>query len=534
MIKKLFTSQTKTITGAAIILASMTLISRLIAILRDRFFAHYFGAGDILDAYYSAFRIPDFIYNLIIAGAVSAGFIPIFIKLKQKNKKTAWNLVNNLLNSLGIGLFFLTIILYFLTPYIIPFLVPGFKAEKLKITTDLTKIMFLSPFILGLSSLVGGILNAYRNFFIFSLSPILYNLGIIIGIIYLTPHFGYKGLAYGVILGALMHLSIQLPSLWQYGYKYKPIINLKDKYLKQIFKLTIPRTLTIGANQINLLITTSIASTLGSGNIAVFNLANNLQRVAVGIIGVSFSMAVFPSLSKFTANNEQKKFNSTLISALKQILFLIIPATVIFLLLRAQIVRIILGTGKFNWTATKTTANILAFFALSLFAQALIFLLIKAFHALYDTWTPFLSTIFFLFLNIIGILIFKDKFGISGLALAFSLANIIELVILFKFLNNKIKIETKKIFIHIIKLTIAGFFMAITIQILKTPISILVNMQKFWGISLQLIISSVSGLAVYLFVCYLLKVEELIILIQSLKKKWLKLTNLSPEIEKFS
>src|SRR3989338_6728522 len=206
MIKRLFhTKRQASITGAAIILGAASFLSRIIGIVRDRIFAHQFGAGDILDAYYAAFRAPDLVYNLLIVGALSAGFIPIFLELKEKNTKEAWLVTNTILNMIAIGSLIICTILFIFTPGIIHGIVPGFDTEKQALTVMLSRIMFVSPIILGISSLVSGVLQSYKAFFIYSLTPIMYNLGIIVGAIFFVPVWGVTGLAYGVLLGAIFH-----------------------------------------------------------------------------------------------------------------------------------------------------------------------------------------------------------------------------------------------------------------------------------------------------------------------------------------
>ncbi|MCX6779375.1 MAG: murein biosynthesis integral membrane protein MurJ, partial [Candidatus Magasanikbacteria bacterium] len=231
--KKIFNNYTESVTGAALILGATTLVSRLLGFIRDRVLAHYFGAGDVIDAYYAAFKIPDLAYNLIILGAFSAGFIPVFTKLFSsstlwKDKKNeAWRLVNNAINTLGFFLIILTVVLIALAPILVPFIAPGFNGEKLALTIKMTRIMLLSPLLLGLSTVAGAVLQSVKNFFVYSLSPMMYNIGIIFGAVFFVPLWGNTGLAWGVILGALLHLLIQLPSLISAGYSYTWLFNFK-------------------------------------------------------------------------------------------------------------------------------------------------------------------------------------------------------------------------------------------------------------------------------------------------------------------
>jgi len=531
MIKRIFSTQSHTITGAAIVLGLASFASRFMGIIRDRIFAHQFGAGDVLDAYYAAFRIPDTIYTLIIVGALSAGFIPVFAKLLLKDKDEAWRVANSVLNIFFVLLIAICGLLFIFTPQLMPLITPGFADEKLKLTITLTRIMFLSPILLGLSGIVGSILQSFKNFLIYSLTPIFYNLGIIIGAVVLVPFFGLPGLAYGVILGALLHLSFQIPSLYQCGFHYQKLFLLKNEHVRAIGKLMVPRTLGLAVNQFNLLIITILASTLASGSLAVFNLANNLQYFPIGIIGVSFAIAALPTLTQMIAENKKEQFISQLSSTTRQIIFFIIPLTIIFLLLRAQIVRVVLGSGKFDWNDTILTANTLAFFSLSLFAQCLIPLLARAFYALQDTWTPFVIGLFCDITNVIIAIYFKNQLGVSGLALAFSSAMVIQVILLWLMLRRRLGTLKESLALQsLFKISAAAIVMAIIIQALKFPLSQIFNLDTFIGVLLQGLIAGLIGLLVYGVILYFLRLEEMQQFAAGAKRRWLKLWNVQGEI----
>ncbi|MBU4375706.1 murein biosynthesis integral membrane protein MurJ, partial [Patescibacteria group bacterium] len=327
MIKKLLNGQINSINVAALLIALSSLISRLLGIFRDRILGGEFGLGDTLDIYYAAFRIPDLIFNLLVLGALSAGFIPIFtslIKERGRNKE-AWKLASNILNVLGISLIILSAIGAVFAPYLMKLVAPGFSPEKQALTAGLTRIMFLSPIFLGISSVLGGILQSFKRFFIYSLAPIMYNIGIIIGTLYFAPLWGIYGLAWGVALGALMHMMIQVPAAVSLGFKYILRVDFKNKETGKIGIMMIPRTMSLAISQINLLVITAVASTLSAGSLAVFNFANNLQSFPVGIFGISFAIAAFPTLSALSF--DKKKLIKNFSNTFRQILFFIIPST---------------------------------------------------------------------------------------------------------------------------------------------------------------------------------------------------------------
>lgn len=536
MLKRLINAKSSTIIGAAIVLGLASFASRIVGILRDRLLVHFYGTSDVLDAYFTAFKIPDLLYLLLITGALSVGLIPIFSKVyhKDDDKAGAWKLINNIINISGLLLFAGALFFIILAPYIIPLIAPGFSPEKTKLTITLTRIMFLSPLFLGLSAIVGGVLQSLRHFFIYSLSPIFYNIGIIIGALFFVPIMGYSGLAWGVVLGAVLHLLIQLPIFIKSGWHYQRILDFKDINVRQIGKLMIPRVMALSALQINQLVITGIASTLTIGSVTVYNLANNLQSFPVGIIGVSFAVAVFPTLAILGAKNNKEEFIKNFSSATRQILFFIIPLSVLFLLLRAQIVRVVYGTGAFDWSATVNTADTLAFFAIGMFAQALLSLLVRAFYAFEDTKTPFYVSIVAVILNVYLSWLFTHghyDLGVAGLALGFSIATVINGALLWVFLRSKLgSLDEDRILKSLFKMTIAGLFMGISIQYAKTLIAPYVNMDTFIGISSQGVGAGLIGLIVYVILGLVLRNHEMIIFVETIKKKLVRVKNVPEDI----
>ncbi|MFA7314612.1 MAG: murein biosynthesis integral membrane protein MurJ [Candidatus Magasanikbacteria bacterium] len=531
MIGKILGRKSYTITGAAIVIGTASFVSKIIALARDRIFAHHFGAGDIMDSYYAAFKIPDLVFNLLIVGALSAGFIPIFVELINKDKKEAWKVTNAMINILGFLLIISCTLLIIFTPQVLKLLVPGFSGEKLKLAITLSRIMFISPILLGISSIVSGVLQSFKAFLIYSLSPIMYNIGIIIGALFLVPIFGTIGLAIGVVIGALFHLLIQIPYFIQYGFKYQPTFDWKNIYVRKIAKLMIPRTLSMATKQINFLAITIIASTLASGSLSIFNFADNIQSVPTSIIGISFAIAIFPALSQMASNNDNKKIIQQISETTKQILFLIIPITIIMFLLRAQIVRLILGTGQFDWDATTLTFTALGIFSFSLFAQSLTPILSRSFYALQDTLTPLIISVISDITSIIIAIYLSHFYGIIGLFVAYSFSQVFQFGFLWLLLRNKLgTLQESKIFISIMKIFIAAVIMALSIQFMKYTISLFVNMNKFWGILLQMGISSIIGLLIYAIICHQLKLKEMQLFQESFKKKWLKLRNVDTGI----
>lgn len=522
MLQNLFKKKINSITIAAGLVALSSLASRLLGVLRDRILAGEFGAGTTLDIYYAAFRIPDLVFNLVVLGALSAGFIPIFTSLMKEDKpdnQAAWGLANNVLNYLFLGIGGLSLLGIVFAPLLMRVIAPGFGPEEQIVAVNLSRIMFLSPLFLGISGIMGGILQSFKRFLVYSLSPILYNLGIIIGALYFTDTWGVYGLAWGVILGAVLHMGVQIPTVYQLGFRYSWRIRRSDEATAKIGRLMIPRTLSLAVGQINLVIITAIATGLSSGSLAIFNFANNLQSFPIGIFGISFAIAAFPALSAAASNNQEleKNFSRTL----RQILFFIVPATVFIIALRAQIIRVVLGTGNFDWEDTVLTMNTLGFFALSLFAQASIPLLTRMFYARQDSATPFYIGLVTVGLNVFLAVILAPGLGVSGLALAFSLANIVNFIMLWLWLSAKIgSLDIANILNSVLKFTAGAVLAGATVQIVKVAVWPFIDMSRFSGVFIQLAASLGLGGAVYLGACYVLKSEELAGFVAALRQRW--------------
>ncbi len=548
MIRKLFSGQINSITIAALLVALSSLVSRFLGIFRDRILAGEFGAGDTLDIYYAAFRIPDVIFNLLVLGALSAGFIPILTalikdhksqdsikKLREKNSE-AWELASNLLNIMGLVLVVLSVLGIIFSPILTKLIVPGFSVEKQASVAALTRIMFLSPIFLGISSVFGGVLQSFKRFFVYSLSPILYNIGIILGALFLVPIWDIYGLAWGVVLGAFMHMMVQLPMIFRLGFSYKFSLDFRDKYLRKIAVMMVPRTLSLATAQINLLVITIMASRLDSGSLSVFNFANNLQSFPIGIFGISFAVAAFPVLSAVAFDKKKLIANFSLV--FRQILFFIVPSTIILLALRAQIVRVILGAGVFDKTDSLATTYTLGFFIISLFAQASIPLLVRIFYARHNSKTPFYIGLFSVAVNIVlsyilpNIVVSKyvvvsgfpvlqnAPMGVSGLALAFSVASIVNFILLWLVLKIEIgNLDENKILLSAIKFSAAAMAAGIAVQGVKVLIEPYLNMTKTLGFFSQGLVAGIAGVLVYVAFCSLLKSEELFDFWGSIKRR---------------
>ncbi|MFA6446746.1 MAG: murein biosynthesis integral membrane protein MurJ [Patescibacteria group bacterium] len=520
-LKRFWNKETSNVTAAALVIGFASLASRLVGMLRDRLLASTFGAGDMLDAYYAAFRLPDLFYQLIVLGALSAGFIPVFAEyLERRGHDEAWKLAEKVFSTILVILVLACGALALTSSFFVPQTVPGFTGEKLALTVTLTRILLISTVTLGLSAVMGGVLQATRRFVAFSLAPVLYNIGIIIGIIFLAPKFGVMGVAWGVAIGAFLHFIVQAVVAVPMGFQRLRWPSFSDPGVRRILTLMIPRITGLAASQINLVILLGFASTLESGSVAVFNLANNLQYVPIGLIGISFAVAAFPTFSQLAANKDLENFKASFLATTRKILFLVIPATVLMLLLRIQIIRIVLGSGQFDWSATIRTADVLSIFVLSLAAQSMIPLLARAFYALQDTKTPLYIALVALAVNATLAYFLRQQIGIAGLAVAFTVDSFIQAGLLWLFLRKRFgHLAGKELGISISKTILASIALFGFGWLARQYVGTIFPLRTFWQVALQAGAAIVVGGSAFCGLALLLGVQEFSEFIQAAKSK---------------
>ncbi|MCC7004306.1 murein biosynthesis integral membrane protein MurJ [Candidatus Nomurabacteria bacterium] len=394
MVRRIFNFFNREIIGlheAAYLLAGFSFFSQILGLFRDRLLAGVFGAGQLLDVYYASFRIPDFIFVTVSSLVSVTVLIPFILEKIDLGKDEAKKFINHIFSAFCILIILAGVIVFIFTPQLAKIFVPGIAGGNYGgDLITMIRILLLSPILLGISNLFGSITQAYNKFFLYAISPVLYNLGIIIGIIFLYPLFGLTGLVWGVVLGAIFHLSIQIPSLIEKDMIPKFSWKIDFESIKNVVALSLPRTITLGANQLSTIFLIAIASFMISGSISVFNFSYNLQSVPMSIIGVSYSLAAFPTLSRLFIRGDKKKFLEHLISAARHTIFWSIPVIALFVVLRAQIVRTILGSGNFSWNDTRLTAACLAIFAVSVLAQNLMLLFVRGYYSSGQTKKPLL------------------------------------------------------------------------------------------------------------------------------------------------
>lgn len=538
---------------AAYLLAFFALLSQILALVRDRLFASEFGAGAVLDLYYASFRIPDLLFVSIASFVSIYVLLPIISEFFEENDKKTRVVLDTVFTVFFSILIIVSIVIAFFAEPLLEWMLPGFTPEQIAQAVVLTRIMLLQPFFLGFSNLLASITQLKGRFILYALSPLLYNIGIILGLVVLYPWLGVSGLAWGVVLGAVLHLAVQLPKIISEG--YMPRITLRPDWMcvVRVIWLSLPRTLTLSAQQILLIIFVALASAMTAGSIAVMQFSYNLQSVPLTIIGVSYSVAAFPTLAKLFSKGERRAYLSQITSAMRHIMFWSIPAIVLIVVLRAQIVRVILGSGEFDWSDTRLTAAALALFALSLIGQAFVLLLVRGFYAAGDTKTPLFANLVAIGVTVVGALglvfvfeqfeFFRGMIesllrveGIPGtvvlmLPLAYTLGSILNAILLL-FLFERWYGSLGKILGEVFwKGLVASIGGGMASYIMLAFMDDLVDIDTLFGIFMQGFVAGVAGIAVIIFLLQLLGSRELHEAWRAVSHKFWREKTVVPEIE---
>ncbi len=519
------------ISSGAIVIALGSLVSRLLGLLRDRLLAHYFGASQLTDAYLTAFRLPDFIFNLLALGALSASFVPWFLKVWHADATTnlqlttndiqnlkfkiynsnshdshreAWLLANGVLVISFVGVFILALLGFIFAGPIVSLLAPGFLGEQKDLTISLTRLMLLSPLFFAVSNVFSGVLTARKKFLAISFAPVWYNLGIIFGIVYLYPHFGTMGLAWGVVIGAALHMVNHLVAGIMSGYKFY-LGQIWSGAVKKVFMQLIPRAAGLGLQQVLLMVITSAASLAGVGAITAYTWAQNGAWLPVNLFGVSIAVASFPVLSEAIAQNRPEDFIKHLTEKIKKIMFWLLPASAFIFILSEPLVRLVLGTGAFGEGNIVLTAKILAVFALFLVFQGLVPLLARAWYALHNTKIPFLTSLIGFVITLALAYPAVKIYGVISLAYLYGADMFLQAILLWIFLQKKYKFFFKKDLLDFIKLVASAVAVGFTSYygwLFLGRVDSIINLLA------SLVLIGLIASAVYILLIFLLRAEE--------------------------
>lgn len=434
---------------AATLLAGSSLIASVLGLIRDRLlntmYLDTYAAGR--DAYIAAFTIPDFMFFILVSGALSVTFIPVFNqRLAKGNKKSAWELSTSLLNFLAIiTLVTSVLIVIFAEPLVKYVIAPGFNESSQALAESMMRVIAINPFLFAIATVFASMQQAVGRFAFFALAPVLYNIGIIIGALFFTNGiniFGWQafeggimGVALGVVLGAVLQLLVSSLGLFGMGFDYRFKIYWKNKGFRKVLRLLPPRSLDQGMDYVNSLVEMNIASRMKTGSVSAYQQASTLSFMPVNLIGIAISTAAFPQMTERLGQGRPDLFKKELQAVLRVIIWLSLPVVVIFFFCRGYIVNLIATGGN------PYIASILAILALSILFRSMYFISARSFYAQQDTKTPLYISLFTISLNIALALLFSIVFGMEvyGLALAAVIVSAVEVAILFRIMARRIK-----------------------------------------------------------------------------------------------
>ena len=493
---------------AAFVISLSYFLSRILGLVRDRLLASNFGVSPQADAYTAAFRIPDLLFTLIVSGAFAVSFIPVFIGYLEKKKDIeAWQVANSILNILMLLVGAASVLAFIFAGQLVTIMTPGFDAYRHDLTVNITRIMLVTPIFFVISSVFGAIQQSFNRFLIYAMSSLFYNIGIIIGILYLSKFFGNEpiyGVAFGVVLGTALQALLQFVGVFALGFKYQLTMKWRNKGVRRVITLMIPRSLDLAIDQVNWIIQTAIASNLSSGSLSSYYYANNLKNVPVVLFGAAMSTAFFPSLVRSANQADKSKLPAAIVRDLSLLMFLVIPSAFIALIMRGYIVRILFGFSD------QATADTLGWLAGSIIAQSLFFMVARFFYAQEDTKTPLFVSIAAVIFNIAISIPLSKMYGVSGLGLALSITGFLELIILLGLLERKMgSFGLKSVAKSALKITLASTAMGLVLYYLVRNIFPLYsNDVGFFDLAPEFTLMCVVGLAVYFIAAKTLRVHE--------------------------
>lgn len=517
--------QPPSLATAAAIVALGFLGSRLLGLLRTVVIAHEYGTSPQLDAYFVAFRLPDLIFQLLAGATLGSAFIPTFARIvADRSEEEGWRLASSVLNLLFVGTFIFAVLGLLFAPVLVPLTAPGLgddtgqNAELTSLSVDLTRIMMLSPILFAVSGMFMGILNARHHFLAPAIAPMFYNLAIIVGALISDD---IKVLAGAVVVGALLHLLVQVPALRLVGMSWRPLWDWRDKYVREVGRLMGPRIIGLAAFHLNFVIATFFASTLVSGAISAVNYAWLVVMTPLGLFGMAISTAVFPRMAEQAARDDEE-LRDTVSTSFRLIMYLTIPASIGLFVLARPITAFLLQSGAFDDTSVNLVVGALALYSLAIFAHSGIEILSRGFYALSDTRTPVTFAIISMIVNFLLCLVFVIPpldFGVRGLAAALSIATVVEFALLLRTLSQRLGgLDARDIGFSISRTVAASILMTEVILLWLAVLHFagLLDLSQKLDAGLAVVGGIAIGAAVFFLVTRLLRSEEAALLARRL------------------
>lgn len=507
------------ITGFLIV---MSAASRILGYVREIVLTTNFGQGDLTDAFKAAFLIPDFIYLILIGGAFSTAFIPVLSGYISRNKSDdVWDISSTILNfiliSVGLGI----ILSFVFAPQIVEgFIGRGYAADKQALTVYLTRIMLAQSFFMCLSGLAQGICHAYQQFFAPAIGPILYNLTIIIAGLILMPTIGIEGFAYGVVGGSFLNFAVHIPTLIRLGVRYKPVLLWKHSGVIEFFHLALPVILGLSVIYLNNFVTQFLSSFLPSGTITLLNNANRLMQLPIGIFAIAIVTASFPLMTKMVAEQRMDDFKAQLVSGVNQIFFIMIPASAGLMVISEPLIRALYLQGLFTEENVILTASALFFYAIGIIGYSQQQMLNRGFYAIRDTRTAVLINVIIILVNILLSFVFVGWLSFRGLALAYSLAGLLSMVLLFYLLRKKIgPMGGRRMMVSFVKTMISSGVMYFSVAIFLWALQPYLDQSIKVVQILELLLAIGIGAMSYIGMALILRIDEMHDIVSLVRRK---------------
>src|SRR5438094_8207785 len=497
---------------ASIIMIATLVASRVLGWLRLSVIGATFGESPQLDAFWAAFRIPNAVFDLLVAGALASAFIPVFTGyLAREREAEGWRVASSVLNAVVLLLVAFSAVMWLLAPILVPIVVaPGFSGDQLALTVDLTRLMLLSPIFMGLSSLTTGILNSYRQFLSGATAPLVYNAVIILFALFAAPFLGIQALAYGVVTGALFMWLVQLPELTFRRTRYSFSLDLGHPGVRDVLRLAGPRTLAPGAVPIVFRADTNLASRMPEGSLTALTYAFQLMLLPLGVFSIAISAAIFPSLSHYASLGQVNRMRDAVQQGIRWILFLTLPTVILMVVLRRPIVNLLFQYGHFGAEAREATQAAFLFYSIGLAGHALVQILARAYYASRDTTTPLALTLISIGLNVVLDVVLAPTLFINGLALANAVSTLVEAALLLTLLATRARLRLVGLGLSSAKHICASLLMGVAMFAFIRATNVTVDLEQTKiGLALQTLVASAVGGAVYLAAAYLLRVSEL-------------------------
>lgn len=513
--------QSSILSGASILMVAI-LASKVLGLIRYRLLVHNFNTVDAAK-FLGAFSLPDLLFQLLIFGALSIAFIPVFTNfLHHKGRDEAFSFASSILNLSLLVFIFFALVAFYLTPFLNNFLLPGFRDEQKIITDQLTRIILFGQILLVIGAFFIGIGQSFQRFIIPSLAPVFYNLGIILGIVFLTPQFGIKGPAFGVVIGAFLHILIQYPLVRSLGFKFNFSLDLFNSGVKEIIRLMSVRNIGLIFETLSDRVAIALSSIISYSSVTLFTFAQQLFIVPITLFGATIAQAALPVLSQEQAKKEGGAFKATLLTTMHQILFLTLPAAAILIVLRIPVVRLVFGASQFSWEDTVLTGRTVAFLSVGLAAQAVVLLLVRAFYALKDTHTPVIVSVITVLVNIILSVLFVQNYNLDvwSLGLAYAVSTNLSLILLVFYLRRKVGgFNNRVFFLPALKMLLAAVVSAAALYIpMKALDQLVFDTTRTINLLILTSIASILGLSVYFFLVRFMKIKEVETFSQLLKR----------------